>query len=111
MSEPAIIAALHHPIAIVAVAGALIAGVLVIACVITKRDLIARGVVGVEAIAVLGGWFGGQAPELVPGRYTFTSAAAGDATLVAYLIAATCGSVLLIPSLILLFRVFKAPAR
>jgi cytochrome d ubiquinol oxidase subunit II len=67
--------------------------------------------VGLEAVAVLGGWFGGQAPELVPGRFTFTSAAAGDATLIAYLVAATCGSILLLPSLYVLFRVFKAPAR
>jgi cytochrome d ubiquinol oxidase subunit II len=110
-NEPGIISALQHPIAIAAIAVALVAGLVVIACVITKRDLIARGAVALEAIAVLGGWFGGQAPALVPGRYTFTQAAAGDATLIAFLVAAACGAVLLIPSLILLFRVFKAPAR
>lgn len=110
-SEPRIVAALHHPIAIAAVSVALLAGLIVIACVIARRDLTARVAVAVEATAVLGGWFGGQAPELVPGRYTFTAAAAGDATLIAFLLAATGGAVLVIPSLMLLFRVFKAPAR
>jgi cytochrome d ubiquinol oxidase subunit II len=111
LMEPVPMAALLHPVAIAAVAVALVAGLIVIACVLTHRDGIARAAVGLEAVAVLGGWFGGQAPALVPGRYTFMSAAAGDATLVAFLVAAACGGVLLIPSLILLFRVFKAPAK
>jgi cytochrome d ubiquinol oxidase subunit II len=111
LMEPGVFAALIHPIAIAAVAAALIASLIVIACVLAQRDSLARVAVGVEAVAVLGGWFGGQAPALVPGRYTFTSAAAGDATLVAFLVAAACGGALLIPSLYLLFRIFKAPAR
>jgi cytochrome bd ubiquinol oxidase subunit II len=110
-NEPTVIAALLHPIAIAAMAVALLAGLIVIACVLTHRDVLARAAVALEAIAVLGGWFGGQAPDLVPGRYTFESAAAGTATIDAYLIAAACGAVLLIPSLVLLLRIFKAPAR
>jgi cytochrome d ubiquinol oxidase subunit II len=110
-TEPAIVTSLLHPVALAAVAIALVAGVAVIACVIARRFLLARSAVAIEAVAVLGGWFGGQAPALVPGKFTFTSAAASDAMLVAFLIASACGAVLLIPSLVLLFRVFKAPAR
>ena len=111
LTEPSMVQALRHPIAVAAVLVAIVAGLIVIGCVVTKRDAFARAAVALEAIAVLGGWFGGQAPALVPGRFTFTSAAAGDAVLIAFLVAAACGAILLIPSLILLFRVFKAPAR
>ncbi len=111
VSEPALFAALRHPPAIAAAAVAVVAGLAVIACVVLRRDLTARYAVALEAVAVLGGWFGGQAPALVPGRYTFTSAASSDAMIVAFLVAAACGAVLLIPSLVFLFRVFKAPAR
>jgi cytochrome d ubiquinol oxidase subunit II len=111
MREPAIIGELLHPVALAAVGIALIAGLAVIACVIAHRATLARAAVAIEAVAVLGGWFSGQAPALVPGKYTFTSAAASDAMLIAFLIASACGAVLLIPSLVLLFRVFKAPAR
>jgi cytochrome d ubiquinol oxidase subunit II len=109
--EPAIITELLHPVALIAVGLALIAGLAVIACVIARRATLARAGVAIEAVAVLGGWFSGQAPALVPGKYTFTSAAASDAMLIAFLAASACGALLLIPSLVLLFRVFKAPAR
>ncbi len=67
----------------------------------------ARVAVGVEALAILGGWFGAQAPALVPGRYTYVSAASSDAMIVAFLIATGAGFVVLVPSMLLLFRVFK----
>ena len=110
-TEPQLITALRHPVASAAIVVAVIAGLAVIACVVSCRDLAARFAVALEAVAVLGGWFGGQAPALVPGRYTFTSAASSDAMIVAFLVATACGAVLLIPSLVLLLRVFKAPAR
>jgi cytochrome d ubiquinol oxidase subunit II len=110
-SERAVFVALLHPVALVAIGVALAAGLATIACVATQRDLSARIAVALEAVAVLGGWFGGQAPALVPGRFTFSSAAAGDATIDAFLITSAVGAALLIPSLVLLFRVFKAPAR
>lgn len=109
-AQPALFARLLHPLALTAVAVALGAGAAVIACVIARRDIVARGAVALEAVAVLGGWFGAQAPALVPGRYTFTSAASSDAMLDAFLLCTAGGAVLLIPSLVLLFRIFKAPA-
>jgi len=68
-----------------------------------------RVAVGVETVAVLGAWFAAQAPEIIPGRYTLIAAASPDATIVAFLIAVACGSVVLIPSLALLFAIFKRP--
>jgi cytochrome d ubiquinol oxidase subunit II len=110
-TEPALFAMLLHPAALAAGAVAIASGLGVIALVALCRDHAARYAVGLEAVAALGAWFGGQAPQLVPGRFTFTSAAASDAMLDAFLIVTACGAVLLIPSLVLLFRIFKAPAR
>jgi cytochrome d ubiquinol oxidase subunit II len=77
---------------------------------LTRRlALIARIAVGCEALAILVGWFGAQAPALVPGRYTYVQAASSDAMLVAILIAVLIGAALLVPSLLLLFAIFKGP--
>jgi cytochrome d ubiquinol oxidase subunit II len=108
---PSLVSALLHPVAFAAVAVALAAGLAVIACVIARRDLTGRAAVALEAVAVLGGWFGAQAPALVPGRFTFTGAAASAAMIDAFLLCTAGGAALLIPSLVLLFRIFKAPAR
>jgi cytochrome d ubiquinol oxidase subunit II len=110
VTEPQLFAEFLRPAALAAVAVAVVAGLIVIACVVTRSDVAARFAVGLEAVAVLCGWFGGQAPALVPGRYTFASAAASDAMIEAYLIAAACGSALVVPSLLLLFRIFKSRA-
>jgi cytochrome d ubiquinol oxidase subunit II len=110
-AAPDVMTSLLHPVALVAVGVAIVAGLAVIGCIASRHEPAARVAVAVEAVAVLGGWFGGQAPALVPGRFTFTSAAASSATIDAFLICAAAGTVLLIPSLVLLFRVFKAPAR
>jgi cytochrome d ubiquinol oxidase subunit II len=83
----------------------------VLVAVAFHRDALARVVVGAEVLAVLGGWFGAQAPALVPGRWTFAGAASPPATLDAFLVAAAGGAIVLIPSLVLLFVVFKGPAR
>ena len=106
---PQLISALHDPAAQVAVVLAFVFGLVVLALVVTGSDLAARIAVGAEVVAVLGGWFGGQAPAVVPGRWTLATAAAPDATLTAYLIAAAIGSVLLIPAMLLLYTVFKGP--
>ncbi len=107
---PQVAATLHSPAAIAAVVVALVAGIAVIACVLTQRDALARAAVAVESAAILGGWFGGQAPYLIPNRYTFAQAASSDAMIVAFLCATAAGFAVLIPSLVLLFRVFKLPA-
>ena len=56
----------------------------------------------VACIAV--GWAVAQSPDLLPGALTLDEAAAGDATLTALLISVAAGLVILVPSLVLLYR-------
>jgi cytochrome d ubiquinol oxidase subunit II len=108
---PQILHALDPAPAAAAVVVALLAGVAVIAGALRHNDVFARAAVAVESAAILGGWFGGQAPYLIPGRYTFAQASSSDAMIVAFLIATGIGFAVLIPSLVVLFRVFKMPSR
>lgn len=50
------------------------------------------------------GWAVAQRPYLLPGRLTLDQAAAGDATLTALLVSVAAGAVILVPSLLLLYR-------
>jgi cytochrome bd ubiquinol oxidase subunit II len=97
----------HQPLAVAAVAIAVIAGAAVIVCVLTRRNVQARALVVIESAAIFAGWYGAQAPELVPGRFTVAQAASSDAMIAAFLGATVAGSIVLIPSLLLLFSVFK----
>ena len=106
--EPSIVRGLLHPVALAAIAVALAAGIVTIMCVARRKDALARVAVGAEAAAILAGWFGAQAPDLVPGQYTFASAASPDAVIAAFLTATVIGAIVLFPSLWLLFRVFKS---
>jgi cytochrome d ubiquinol oxidase subunit II len=108
-AEPSLYAALLTPRAAIAIIAALVCGPIVAFTVHRGSRTIARIAVGAEAFAILAGWFGAQAPALVPGHFTLTNAASGDATIVAFLIACGAGAVFLIPSLVLLFAVFKGP--
>jgi cytochrome d ubiquinol oxidase subunit II len=99
-----------HPLGGVAAAVALGAGLIVIVGVARHADEVARAAVALEAAAILGGWFGAQAPDLVPGRFTFAQAAASDAMILAFLVATGIGFAVLLPSLVLLWRVFKTPS-
>ena len=107
--EPRFFAALTAPTALAAVAAAMLLGIVVIVLVASQRDMAARVAVGAEALAVLAGWFGAQAPALVPGRWTLAEAAAAPEMLQAFLIVAAGGAIVLVPSLVLLFAVFKGP--
>ncbi len=59
-------------------------------------------------VLVLAAWVVGQWPFLVPPGVTIEAAAAPAATLTAMVVVIAAGMALLIPSLWLLFRVFKA---
>ncbi len=110
-AEPSFFAALTGPTARIAISIAMLLGVVVMLLVARGYDVLARVAVGAEALAVLAGWFGAQAPAIVPGRWTLATAAASPAMLTAFLIAAAGGAIVLIPSLLLLFAVFKGPIR
>ncbi|HEV3102296.1 MAG TPA: cytochrome d ubiquinol oxidase subunit II [Candidatus Dormibacteraeota bacterium] len=72
------------------------------------RPRVARIAVAAQVVFVLWGWAVGQWPYLVPPDLTIVNAAAPDATLRAWLVVIALGMLLVIPSLAVLFRVFKA---
>ena len=109
--EPHFFAALRAPAALVAIGTAMLLGIVVIALVAANHDRTARVMVGAEVLAVMAGWFGAQAPALIPGHWTLAAAAAEPPMLQAFLIVAAGGALVLIPSLVLLFAVFKGPGR
>jgi cytochrome bd ubiquinol oxidase subunit II len=72
------------------------------------RPRLARVAVAAQVALVLWAWAVAQWPYLVPPDVTIESAAAPDSTLGAWLVVVGCGMLLLIPSLAILFAVFKA---
>lgn len=82
-------------------------GFVVLFALVGRRFALARIAVAAEAIAVLAGWYLAQAPFLVPHEMTANAAAAPPSVLRAFLWLVAGGTVLLVPSLILLFRIFK----
>jgi cytochrome d ubiquinol oxidase subunit II len=87
---------------------ALLNGPLALWAVWRSRPRIARVAVIGQVVLVLWAWALGQGPYLVPPDLSIAATAAPPATLTAMLIVITIGGLLLIPSLWLLFRVFKA---
>jgi cytochrome d ubiquinol oxidase subunit II len=87
---------------------ALLNGPLALWAVWRSRPHIARIAVAGQVVLVLWAWAVGQWPYLVPPDLTISATAAPQATLSAMLTVITIGGLLLLPSLWLLFRVFKA---
>ncbi len=87
---------------------ALLNGPLALWAVFKSRPRIARAAVVAQMVLVLAAWVVGQWPYLVPPGVTIEAAAAPAATLTAMLVVIAAGMAFLIPSLWLLFRVFKA---
>ena len=87
---------------------ALLNGPLALWAVWRSRPRIARGAVIAQVVLVLWAWAVGQWPYLVPPDLTISATAAPPETLTAFLFVIGIGGLLLIPSLWLLFRVFKA---
>ena len=107
-TAPHVFAALRTPQSLPGIVTAMIFGFVVIGCLWFRRYNFARIAVSVETVAILLGWYASQAPYLIPGELTYAQAAAPPETLRAFLVLATGGATLLIPSLWLLFRVFKS---
>jgi cytochrome d ubiquinol oxidase subunit II len=87
---------------------ALLNGPLALWAVWRSRPRIARVAVIGQVVLVLWAWAIGQWPFLVPPDLTIPATAAPPATLTGMLVVITVGSLILLPSLWLLFRVFKA---
>jgi cytochrome d ubiquinol oxidase subunit II len=86
---------------------ALINGPLALWAVWRSRPRIARVAVVGQVVLVLWAWAVGQWPYLVPPDLTISGTAAPSTTLTAMLVVIGVGGLLLVPSLWLLFRVFK----
>jgi len=87
---------------------AIVNGPLAVWAVWRSRPRIARAAVIAQVVLVLWAWVVGQWPYLVPPDLTIAGAAAPSGTLSAMLVVVPAGMVLLLPSLWLLFRVFKS---
>ncbi len=92
---------------------ALINGPIAAFAVWRRSPRFARVAVAAQIVFVLWAWAIGQWPALVPPDFTIHGSAAPDTVLQALTITIAVGSLVLVPSLWLLFRVFKGrnPAR
>jgi cytochrome bd ubiquinol oxidase subunit II len=80
-----------------------VAGVTALALVATRRYGAARVAAAAAVAAIVAGWGLAQQPEILPGL-TIDEAAASDTTITAVLIGFAVGLVILVPSLVYLFR-------
>ena len=87
---------------------ALLNGPIALVAVWRSRPRVARIAVAAQVTFVLWAWAVGQWPYLVPPDLTIQGSAAPSSTLTALLVVIGVGMALLLPSLWLLFRVFKA---
>lgn len=81
-----------------------IAGVVTLALVWRERFGLARVTSAAAVGAIVVGWGLAQRPDFLPGELSVEQAAAGDATLTVLLIAVGAGLIVLVPSLVLLYR-------
>jgi cytochrome d ubiquinol oxidase subunit II len=87
---------------LVALLASVAAGAVTVLLVARRRPAPARWSAVVAVGAIVAGWALAQRPQLLPGL-TVEQAAASDSTIVALLVSLAIGSVILIPSLVLLF--------
>lgn len=91
----------------IAVGWAMLLGVAVLALLVARRYVLGRVAVVLEVIAVLCGWYAAQGTDVVPGHESLFATAAPEVTLRFFLWITIAGAVFLIPSLVLLFALFK----
>ncbi|NMH97645.1 cytochrome d ubiquinol oxidase subunit II [Pseudonocardia acidicola] len=84
-----------------------LAGLVSIGLLVQRRYARARVAAAVAVAAVLCGWAVAQYPYLLESQLTIADGAAGRSTLVAVLVALVVGGVLLVPSLVFLYRLFQ----
>jgi cytochrome d ubiquinol oxidase subunit II len=87
------------------------AAVTAIAALATRRYRLARAAVAAQTVLILFGWVVAQYPYLIVPDLTLQAAAASPRTQRLLLIVLGAGVPVLVPSLVLLFRVFKPTAR
>jgi cytochrome d ubiquinol oxidase subunit II len=90
---------------------ALVSAVAAVLALAWRRYAVARIAAAAQLSCILWGWALAQFPYLVPPRLTIADSAAAPGTLRPVLWALAVGSLVLLPSLWYLFRVFKGGAR
>lgn len=105
-SEPALLSHLLSPLPLAIVATAMILGIVVLLLLFAGRARAARVAVALEVTAVLCGWYAAQAPYVAE-QIGVASPAAPEVTLVTFLWISLAGAIVLVPSMMLLFAVFK----
>ena len=95
---------LDHGLGLVCVVGSGVFGAVTLALVWGSRFAAARWTAAGAVVAVVVGWAAAQSPDLLPGQLTLDEAAAGDATLIAFLVSLAVGALVLVPSLVYLYR-------
>lgn len=86
-----------------------LAGAISLAAVMTRHYRMARAAAALAVAAVIGGWGLAQYPHLAGPDLTIITAAAPHSVLHALAIAGGAGTLLLIPSLWLLYGAFRRP--
>jgi cytochrome bd ubiquinol oxidase subunit II len=79
-------------------------GAATLALVATRRYEPARWTAGAAVACITLGWAAAQSPYLLPGELTLDQAAASQAVLVATVVSALVGMIILVPSLVYLYR-------
>ena len=93
---------------LVAVIASAIAGLITLGLILGARWTPARFSAGVAVGAMIVGLVVAQRPDFLPGELSFADAAAGESTLVATVISLGIGLLVIVPSLVLLFRLTLA---
>jgi cytochrome d ubiquinol oxidase subunit II len=102
---PALFAGLSHGGGAAMAGVSVVAGLTTLALVWRNRFGPARASAALAVVAVVAGWALAQRPRFLPGL-DIDQAAASHSTLLAVIVAVAAGAVVLVPSLILLFRLF-----
>jgi cytochrome d ubiquinol oxidase subunit II len=84
------------------------AAIAVLAALWYRHYRLARAAVGAQVSLIVWGWALAQYPYLLPPDFTVQNSASPEATLRLGAIARGVGAVVLVPSLVYLFRVFKS---
>jgi cytochrome d ubiquinol oxidase subunit II len=88
-----------------------VAGVVALALVATRRYVPARAASALAVTAILVGWAVAQYPYVLLPEVTIEEAAQGRATLLAMLVALIVGALVLLPALVYLYALFQRPAQ
>jgi cytochrome bd ubiquinol oxidase subunit II len=107
LTMPTTFAALTSHGAPLDVALTALAGLALVVALWQRRYQLARILVGCETVGILAGWYLAQAGFIIPGITTLAAAAAPATTLRVFIWLVAIGAVFLVPSLLLLFGLFK----